>query len=115
MTPFVLASTLAFGIQSLSSTGTYIEAIDNDATVEVAELLDSTGEVARAHPYKNMSKGTVKGHGTTAIVPGAGSSGITGASGGITIITSLKNSEKNTDWNGWEYSYTIYPSATASS
>ena len=109
--PFVLASTLEFGI--VSNSGTLIEAIDNDATVEVAELLDSTGEVARAHPYKNMSKGTVKGHGTISVLPGVGDAGV-GANGGVTIITSLKNSEKNTEWNGWEYSYTVYPGAQSS-
>ena len=109
--PFVLAPALEFGI--VSNSGTLIEAIDNDATVEVAELLDSTGEVARVHPYKNMSKGTVKGHGTTAIVPGVGNPGV-GSPGGVTIITSFKSSEKNTEWNGWEYSYTVYPGAQSS-
>jgi len=106
--PFILAPALEFGI--VSNSGALIEAIDNDATVEVAELLDPTGEVARVHPYKNMSKGTVKGHGSVSVVPGVGDAGV-GASGGVTIITSFKSSEKNTEWNGWEYSYTVYPAA----
>ena len=110
MSTFSLPTALVFGVHS--RTGTFIESIDNDATVEVAELLTSAGEIGRAHPYKSMSKGTVKGHDTITVVPGTGTAGV-GESGGVTIITSLKTSEKNTEHNGWEYSYSYYPEATS--
>jgi len=111
VTPFVLSSALEFGIQSNS--GTFIQKISNKASVETAELLNGSGEVGRAWPFKNMSKGTVKGHDTTAVVPGVGDSGV-GSNSGLTIINDLTNEEENTTPTGWEYSYTVYPAGAAS-
>lgn len=109
MSAFSLPTALNFGIHSHD--GSFIESISNDASVEVAELLNSQGEVGRAHAYKNIAKGTVKGHDTLTVVPGAGDAGV-GITGGVTIITSLKTEEKNTEHNGWEYAYSHYPEAS---
>jgi hypothetical protein len=106
-----LDTALDFGIKSHG--GAFIETIDLDATVEVAELLNSQGGVGRAHPYKEMAKGSVKGHDTITVVPGVGDSGVDGVEGGLTIITSLKTGEKNTEHNGWEYSFNHYPDAAS--
>ena len=105
----ILATAAAFSIQSHD--GAFIESIDLDATVEVAELLNSQGQIGRAAPYKEMTKGTVKGHDTLTVVPGIGSSNVAGVEGGLTIITSVKTGEKNTEWNGWEYSFNHYADA----
>ena len=104
-----LSTALDFGIKSHN--GTFIDSIDVDASVEVAELLNSSGKIARAHPYKEMAKGTVKGHDTISIVPGIGDANVDGVSGGITIITNLKTNEANDKHNGWEYSFNHYPDA----
>lgn len=109
MPAFSLPTALSFGIQSHS--GAFIESIDCDATIEVAELLDSQGKVGRVHPWKPMSKGTVKGHDTMTVAPGEGDPGL-GVSGGVTLITSVKTSEGNDKYNGWEYSWSNYPDAT---
>ena len=60
-----------------------------------------------------MTEGSVKGHGALSVAPGVGDPGVTGVSGGVTVITELKESEKNEDFSGWEFSFKNYPNATA--
>ena len=60
-----------------------------------------------------MTEGSVKGHGAVSVVPGVGDAGVTSVSGGVTVITELKESEKNEDFNEWEYGFKNYPNATS--
>lgn len=107
----MLPTALEFGIQSHS--GALIESVDAEKSVEVAELIGSDGEVARAHPHKTMIKGSVKGHDTMTLDVGGDDAQVDGITGGLTIITRLKVSEGNQTFNGWEYDFSNYPFATA--
>jgi len=44
---------------------------------------------------------------------GAGDPGVSGVTGGVTVIPELKKSESNDDFDGWEYTFKNYPNATA--
>ena len=53
-------------------------------------------------------------HGALAVVPGVGDPGVSGLpNGGVTVITNVKQSENNEDFDGWEYSFNHYPTAEA--
>lgn len=105
------ASDVKFGITRHE--GALIDSVETTRSVQVKELAGSDGEIARAHPYKSMTEGSVKGHGTLSVVPGVGDPGVLGVTGGVTIITELKESESNEDYDGWEYSFKNYPNAQA--
>jgi len=105
------ATDVKFGITRHA--GTLIDSVETDDSVQVKELAGSNGEVARVHSYKRMTEGSVKGHGELAIVPGVGSSAVTGFDTGVTVITNVKKSESNEDFDGWEYSFKHYPTAEA--
>ena len=103
------ASDVTFGITRHS--GALIESVETTKSIQIKELVGSDGEIARVHPHKSMTEGSVKGHGTVSVAPGVGDSGVTGVSGGVTIIAELKESESNEDFNGWEYTFKNYPNA----
>jgi hypothetical protein len=105
------ATDVKFGITRHE--GTLIDSVETDDSVQVKELAGSDGEVARVHPYKRMTEGSVKGHGELAIAPGVGASGVSGIESGVTVITNVKKSESNEDFDGWEYSFKHYPTAEA--
>ena len=104
------ANDVKFGITR--HTGTLIDSVETDDSVQVKELPGSDGEIARVKPYRKLTEGSVKGHGALAVVPGVGASGVTGvAETGVTVITNVKKSENNEDFDGWEYSFKHYPTA----
>jgi len=103
------ATDVKFGITR--SEGTLIETLDTTDGVEVKALKGSNGDVARVHTFNPTTKFSVKGHGTLDIVPGVGSSEITDVTGGVTVIEEVKKSEKNEDFDDWEYTGTNYPNA----
>ena len=100
---------VTFGITRHS--GALIDSVETTKSIQVKELVGSDGEVARVKTYKSMTEGSVKGHGSVTIAPGVGDSGVTGVTGGVTIIAELKESESNEDFNGWEYTFKNYPNA----
>ena len=127
------ANDVKFGISR--HTGTLIDSVETDDSVQVKELAGSDGEIARVNawrasallqnaertlhgrrsvnPYRKMTEGSVKGHGALTVVPGVGESGVSGVAGGVTVITNVKKSENNEDFDGWEYSFKHYPTAEA--
>ena len=106
------ATDVKFGVTR--HTGALIDSVETDESVQVKELAGSDGEIARVKPYRKMTEGSVKGHGTLAVVPGVGDPGVSGLpTGGVTIITNLKKSENNEDFDGWEYNFKHYPTAEA--
>ena len=102
---------VTFGITRYQ--GSLIESVETTKSVQVKELIGSDGEVARVKVYKTMTEGSVKGYGSITIALGIGDSGVSGVSGGVTVIHELKLSEKNEDFNTWEFSFKNYPNATA--
>ena len=106
------ASDVTFGITRHA--GALIDSVETDDTVQVKELAGSDGEIARVNPYRKMTEGSVKGHGQISVVPGVGDSGVSGVNTtGVTVITNVKKSESNEDFDGWEYSFKNYPNAEA--
>ena len=106
------ANDVKFGISRHA--GTLIDSVETDESVQVKELPGSNGEIARVKLYRKMTEGSVKGHGALAVVPGVGDPGVSGLpNGGVTVITNVKHSENNEDFDGWEYSFKNYPNAEA--
>ena len=103
------ATDVTFGIKR--HTGTLIDSVETDDSVQVAELPGSDGEIARVHPYQSKTEFSVKGHGTLTVVPGVGSAGITGITGGVTVIKSVKKTDHNTNFDDFEYAGSNYPNA----
>jgi len=106
------ASDVKFGISRHQ--GTLIDSVETDESLQVKELPGSDGEIARVKLYRKTTEGSVKGHGALAVVPGVGDPGVSGlAAGGVTVITNVKRTESNEDFDGWEYSFKNYPNAEA--
>jgi hypothetical protein len=106
------ASDVKFGISRHA--GALIDSVETDDSVQVKELAGSDGEIARVKTYRKMTEGSVKGHGTLSVVPGVGDPGVSDLpSSGVTVITNVKKSENNEDFDGWEYSFKNYPNAEA--
>jgi hypothetical protein len=106
---YMPANDVKFGITKHA--GTLIDSVDTTGNVQVAELRGSNGNVALVHPFNKTTAFSVKGHGTTAVVPGVGDSGISGLTGGVSVIEEFKGSEVNDNFDGWEYSGKHYPNA----
>ena len=102
---------VTFGITRHS--GALIDSVETTKSIQVKELVGSDGEVARIKTYKSMTEGSVKGHGSVTIAPGVGDAGVDGVSGGVTVVTELKETDHNEDFNEWEYNFKNYPNATA--
>mgnify|MGYP000022261876 CR=1 FL=1 len=103
------ATAVRFGINRHA--GSLIEEVSTEEKIEVAKLRGSKGATRWVKPYDPMTSGTVKGHGETDVAVGIGESGVSGITGGVTIITNFKFNEKNTEADGWEYSFEHYPDA----
>lgn len=91
------ANDVKFGISRHA--GALIDSVETDDSVQIKELAGSDGEIARVKPYRQMTEGSVKGHGELSVVPGVGDPGVSGLpTGGVTVITNVKRSENNEDF-----------------
>jgi hypothetical protein len=94
--------------------GALIDSVETDDSVQIKELAGSDGEIACVKPYRKMTEGSVKGQGQLSVVPGVGDPGVSGlANASVTVITNVKKSESNEDFDGWDYSFKNYPNAEA--
>ena len=105
------ATDVKFGITKHE--GALIDSVDVEKKIEQKALKGTDGNVARVHVYNPTNSGSVKGHGALTVVPGVGDAGVAGITGGVTVITSVKESENNEDFDGWEYQFENYPNAEA--
>jgi hypothetical protein len=103
------ATDVKFGITKHQ--GALIDSVEVEKKIEQKALKGSDGNVARVHVYNPTTSGTVKGHGELTVVPGVGDPGVSGVTGGVTVIPSVKDSESNEDFGGWEYGFDNYPNA----
>lgn len=106
------------GIQS--SALTLLESIDYSKKVEEAVISDSDSSFGAAEAYNPIIEFSLKGKGDIPVAlvlgsDGGASSVLTGVNDGVgvSILTSVKIAETNTDFNSWEVSGTYYPNATA--
>lgn len=104
-----MPSANGFGISAL--TGTLIESVEISYDSETKTLMDKEGNFSEARIMDVTTGFTVRGAGTSAVAIG----GVTGAPSGVSgkvVITSVKRTQTNEDFERFEYSGTAYPSAS---
>lgn len=101
------------GVQSV--TAELIESVESTKNMESKMIMSTEGGFGAAKTFDPTYEFTVKGRGTTTV--DAGDTNAAGfipdyiPTGGVTVITSVKVSEKNDDFNEFEISGTVYPNA----
>ena len=74
-------------------------------------IMEGDGTFCDAKIYDTSYKFTVKGRGTTSVTAG-GTSGAPSEASGKVIITSVKLTQTNEDYEAYEYSGVAYPNAS---
>lgn len=88
-----------------------IESIDWEKKMEEKVIKNTDGTFAQAHAFDPVIDFSVKGRGSTDAALGIGAAGIDAISDGTSIISKIKYSQKNDDFDSFEYSGTNYPDA----
>jgi len=99
----------AIGITQVE--GALIESVEWEQKVEEKVIKSSSGGFGQGQTFDPIIEFSVKGRSTTTVGVGAASSGITAITGGTTLILKSKHSQKNDDFDSFEYSGTNYPNA----
>jgi hypothetical protein len=99
----------SFGITLL--TDLLIESISVSQSAEVAVIMKSDTSFAQANAHDYKQTFSVKGRGTPTVVAG-GNTGGPAILDGKVIITSVKKSTNNGEFNSYEFSGEAYPHAT---
>jgi hypothetical protein len=100
------------GIQSVDLT--LAESVEVTRKVDTKPLLDKQGRFADGKAFDPTMEFSLKGRGDlpAGIAVGTHDVEIASISGGVTIVTSVKEGQKNDDWNTWECSGQNFPNAT---
>ena len=93
------------------ATGTLLESVEWERKLEEKVIKDLSGGFGQGQAFDPLIEFSVKGRGDTAMAVGVGASGIAAITGGTTLILKVKRSQKNDDFNSFEYSGTHYPNA----
>jgi len=93
------------------ATGTLLESVEWERKLEQKVIKDLSGGFGQGQAFDPLIEFSVKGRGDTAMAVGVGASGIAAITGGTTLILKVKRSQKNDDFNSFEYSGTNYPNA----
>jgi hypothetical protein len=104
-----MPSTNGFGISYLSDES--IESIEISFDSETKMLMNANGDFAQAHLYDTTGTFSVKGWGTPSVAVGSNSGAPSFVVGKI-IVTSVKTSQTNEDFERYEYSGTAYLNAS---
>ena len=100
------------GVQSV--TAELIESVETTKSLDTKMIMSSEGGFGAGKGFDPKFEFTIKGRGTTSTDAGGTAAMIPeGITGGITVITSVKLSEKNDDFNEFEISGVNYPQAQA--
>ena len=100
------------GVQSV--TAELIESVETTKSLDTKIIMSSEGGFGAGKGFDPKFEFTIKGRGTTTMDAGGNPTMIPeGITGGITVITSVKVSEKNDDFNEFEISGVNYPQAQA--
>ena len=78
---------------------------------KVLGMVSGKAQVKRVWVHTDENSGSVKGNGDITITPGVGSAGVTGISGGITVIEMLKYKQTVNGASDWEYNWFNWPAA----
>jgi hypothetical protein len=103
-----MPSTNGFGIAAL--TGTLLESVEISYESETKSVMTYDGGFSEARISDVTQTFTVRGTGTPSVSIG-GSGGAPTALSGQVIITSVKRTQANEDFEKFEYSGTAYPNA----
>jgi len=93
------------------ATGTLLESVEWERKLEEKVIKDLSGGFGQGQAFDPVLEFSVKGRGDTAMAVGIGAAGISAITGGTTLILKVKRSQKNDDFNSFEYSGTNYPNA----
>jgi len=104
-----MAST--FGITLVSAGSSIVESVDLDCKVDVKILKASDGTYSAAQAIAPEFSFSVRGKGSSPVSVGGSSGAPSGVSGKV-IITSVKVTQSNEDWEAFEYSGSAYVGAT---
>lgn len=104
-----MPSTNGFGISYLADQS--IESVDISFDSETKMIMTADGEFSQARLYDTTGTFSVKGWGSTSVGLGS-SSGAPSFMTGKVIITSVKTSQVNEDFERYEYSGNAYLSAS---
>lgn len=94
-------SGVTFGVSNHA--GAYIKKTTKTKKVDEKDLLTSAGEIGVTHPYKTRTEFKVEGGGTTTVDTGVGASGLTGLTGGVTVINQVEETHDQEDFNMFNY------------
>lgn len=98
------------GVQSVSAE--LIESVETTKSLETKMIMSTEGGFGAGKGFDPKFEFTVKGRGTTTQEAGGSPSMVPdNITGGVTVITSVKISEKNDDFNEFEISGVNYPGA----
>ncbi|XHR27548.1 MAG: hypothetical protein ACFUZC_16580 [Chthoniobacteraceae bacterium] len=93
------------------STAALLESVEWEKKLEEKIIKSTTGGFGQGQAIDPTIEFSVKGRGDTSVAVGVGTAGIAAITGGTTLILKRKRSQKNDDFNSYEYSGTNYPSA----
>jgi len=93
------------------ASGTLLESVEWERKLEEKVIKDLSGGFGQGQAFDPIIEFSVKGRGDTTMAVGVGAAGITAITGGTTLILKVKRSQKNDDFNSFEYSGTNYPNA----
>jgi hypothetical protein len=99
-----------FGISSHS--GTLIESVEVTKRLSEKIVIDKNGTYGQGHAYDPIVSFSIRGRGATTVVAGDSTSGITGVTGGKTIVTSVRKTQNNDDFPSFEISGDNYAGAS---
>lgn len=102
----------AIGIQSIDLT--LAESLERTRKVETKVIRDKDGAFADGEAYDPTEDFSIKGRGDLpeAIALGVDAEGVGLYESGVTIVTSVTETETNEDFNSWECSGQHFPGAS---
>ena len=106
-----MSDQLEIGINEVSAS--FIESVDVSKSFETKMIMSSEGGFGAANAFDPKFEFTVKGRGSTTVTAGSDGGALKPASvEGKVIITSVKVTETNDDFNSFEVTGVAYPDAT---
>ena len=93
------------------ATAALLESIEWETKLEEKIIKATDGSFGQGQTFDPIIEFSVKGRGTPSVAVGIGAAGIAAITGGTTLILKVKQSQKNDDFDSFEYSGTNYPNA----
>ena len=93
------------------ASATLLESIEWETKLEEKTIKASNGTFGQGQTFDPLIEFSVKGRGSPTVAVGIGAAGIAAITGGTTLILKVKHSQKNDDFESFEYSGTNYPNA----